>query len=225
MIETFLYIANNLEKLSAYSVDYNINNHPIKGYKENYQRINELSIQSHLEIPYVFTQNKAIFLAKDDSTASDFAKILNPENLDAEHIAIHVVGNDLLVRRLIRNAVLMRTNKYKPYSKKYGIEYPIDTKSYGDILIRQFLNATFSNFPNSNILQLIFDLKSRPSVSWDLLPNRLKLVCSPSPMVRYGLIKGKLIEIFGETMTIPITLPDNEIINFEQIQGNITSSH
>lgn len=225
MIETFLYIANNFERLSAYSVGYDINNQPVKGYKENYQRINELSIQSHFEVPYVFTQNKAIFLAKDVSTASDFVKILNPENLDAEHIVIPVVGNDLLVRRLIRNALLMRTNKYKPYRKKYGIEYLIDTNNDGDIVIRRFLNATFSNFPGSNILQLIFDLKSRPSVSWDKLPNKWKLFCSPSPRVRYDIIMEKLTEIFDETMTIAIPLPGNGIINFEQIQVQLTSSH
>ena len=225
MIETFLYIAHNFEKLSAYSVNYEINNPLIKGYKENYQRINKLCIQNGLEIPYVFTQNKAIFLAKDDSTASVFVRILNPENIDTEHIMLPITENDFLVRRLIRNELLIKTKKYNPCSKRYGIEYPIDTKSFGGIIIPRFLNATFSLFPSSNILQLIFDLKSRPGESWGRLSNREKLYCSPSPKERYSIIKNKLIEIFGETKTIYVPLTGNNSINFEQIQCDITPSH
>lgn len=227
MIETFLYIANDLKKLSAYSVSYDINYQMVKGYKENYQKINQLCIQNNLYNPYVLTNNKLIFLAKDYSTALVFTRTLNLENIDLEHILLPVAENDYLVRRLIRNEMLLKTMKHRPYNKKYGIEYLIDTNTdiNGDIVIRKYLNATLSILPDSNILQLIFDLKSRPSVSWDRLPNRWKVVCSPSPMARYNIIKEKLTEIFDEQMTISIPLLGNGIINFEQIQVHLTPSH
>jgi hypothetical protein len=228
MIETFLYITHDFEELSAYAMSYDISNQSLKGYRENYQKINQLCIQKKLLIPYVFYNKKIIFLAEDDGTASIFNSTINSENaVDIEHVVLPVAEDDYLVRRLIRNWLLINTSEHRPYNKKNGIEYLIDTKTNynGDIIVSRFLNATFSNFPDSNILQLIFDLKSRSIDSWDQLPNQLKLFCSPNPKVRYELIKGKLVEIFGEVETISLQPPGNGIINFEHIQGDMRPSH
>ncbi len=225
MIETFLYLAQNFEQLNVYETDFKFSSQENQGYKENYQRINKLCNDNNLEVPYVFSENKAYFLADNESIASKFVSLLGQGNVDAERIILPLSERGNLVIRLVRNGILLKTKKFWSQSTKYGLEYKIDSKDVGNKTIHRYLNASFSLLSGSNIMQVIFDLKSRPNAAWEDLTTQQKLYCSPSPNDRYNAMKKKITEMFGDADNISFEINGNPSLCFKRIKLKTSALH
>ena len=225
MIETFLYLAQNFEQLNAYETDFKFSSQENQGYKENYQRINKLCNDNDLEVPYVFSENKAYFLADNELIASEFVSVLGQGNVDAERIILPVSEKENLVMRLVRNGILLKTKKFWPQSTKYGLEYKIDSEDIGNKTIHRYLNASFSFLSGSNIMQVIFDLKSRPNASWSELTTIQKLHCSPSPNKRYNAVKKKITEMFVDPDNISFQINGNPSLCFKRVRLETSALH
>ena len=135
MIETFVYLGQNFEKLNAYEADFKFSSEENGNYKETYKKINNLCKENGLDIPYVFFQNKVYFLAESESISDKFIKLLGEENRNKKNVVISVNEKEILFMRLLRNWILLKTAKFNPQMTKYGLAYPIDILETSSSLI------------------------------------------------------------------------------------------
>lgn len=218
MIETFLYLAQNFEQLNAYEADFKLSSQENDFYKETYQSINKLCTEKGLKIPYVFFQNKVYFLADNEDISNEFITLFDQGDMNKQKAVVSVSEREKLFMRLVRNAILLKTSSFHPQSMRYGLEYPIDSEKWNDIIIHRNLNVNFSLLSGSNIMQIIFDLKSRANAVWSALTATQKLYCSLSPNERYKAVKNKIIKIFGDVDDISLELNGNPSLCFKRVK-------
>lgn len=217
MIETFIYLSNDFKSLDAYETDFKLESKDKDSYKKKYQEINKACKENGLEVPYVFFENKVYFLAESESISDKFISLLGLENINKENVVLSLDENEILFMRLVRKLILLKTSSSNPQMTKFGLAYPIETSDKYSSKIERKLNASFSVLYGSNIIQIVFDLKSMTDVSWSSLNLSEKAYCSPSPHERYKTVKEKIKEIFGSEDEISFGIKENSSLKFKRL--------
>jgi hypothetical protein len=211
MIETFIYISNEISELKVYAVDISSKE---RSQSEIYRKINS----SNQAPSYYISENTIYFLSEEKDLGNSMELFKEFNITQPKHLNMDFLKHPLISRRLIRETLIRNINSHGKFIKREKNRILIKVDEDKDQKFERFISASFSYQIIDKSLLLLFDVVHIHPDNYD--HSEFKKYSMLNPYDRYTIIQKNLRELFNNSNIdiINIKIPDNNPLSFRRIK-------